>query len=163
MNWWSGLAEKYLVTTGSILGACHLPAGRVGSLPPPCLKGSAYTLFPLDRPVITAPDGLPAPIPVPFNPLSVCTIFNAQGGQHDWGTCLRSHSFYVAGAGLTPRSAGYQRACLSPLAKPQVHFLTHGLCVLATFLVLSLRLPRLGLGVRRRNLLARQPRRFSYS
>lgn len=114
VNWWSGLAEKYLITTGNILGACQqaMPEDVWIHLiisPTPSLGGKSSWLVFLHS-------FLSPSVHSPFVP-----FINAQGGQHNLGNCLKSHSSYVAGAGLTPRSARYQSACLSPLAKSQVH------------------------------------------
>lgn len=148
VNWWSGLAEKYLITTSNILGACQQAMPEdiwihlIISPTPPLGGKSSWLVFlhPFVSPSVHSPF-------VPF--------INAQGGQHNLGTCLKSHSSYVAGAGLTPRSARYQSACLSPLAKSQEHS--------CYFSCSFSQASQVGVGVRRRELLPLQLHRFSYS
>lgn len=67
VTWWSGLAEKYLITTGNIWELASRP----------CLKTSGYTLsFPLHHhSVVKAPDWSSCTHSVPFSPLSICTIY----------------------------------------------------------------------------------------
>lgn len=147
VNWWSGLAEKYLITTGNILGACQqaMPEDVWIHLiisPTPPLGGKSSWLVFLH------------PFLSPSVHSHLYHLLMHQVGNTIW-EIASSHT-----APMWPEQGSYP-----DLPDTKVHAFHHwqSLRCIAIFLVLFLRLPRLGSGVKRRELLPLQPHCFSYS